>query len=186
MQDLARPLSPAVQQWVVLAGLCMLIPLPILDDWCEVQCTRRAFRALAAERGVELDKHTLDLLTAEGFSIAQGCLALIKWPFKKLFRLVLYFLTIKDVLDRAAHSALRVEMVSHALDAGLLPVDAARVRVAMDIAIGQHHTSPVIRWILRHPRPALPRLVGPMGWLMVQSGAGLVLPRFEEQVKLGR
>lgn len=186
MQATGGTLSPAVQQWVVLAGLCMLIPLPILDDWCEVQCTRRAFLAIAREHGKELDKHTLDLLTSEGFSVAQGCLALIKWPIKKLFRLVLYFLTIKDVLDRTAHSAMRVEMVAHALHLDLLPQDAARIRVAMDLAIGQHHTSPVIRWLLRHPRPALERLGGPIGWLLVQSGAGLVLPRFEEQVRMGR
>lgn len=183
MSDFPGGLTDKARPWVVFAGLSMLIPLPLVDDLAATWCTRRALRELAAERGHALSEEAVRLLIDDPFSLAQGCFALLKWPFKKLFRTVLYFLTVKDVVDRTADAALRLELAAVALEAGLLPDEAPRVRAAMDEVLRQYHTSPVLRLLLRDARPALPHLDGPLGWIAVQAGAGLVLPRFLARIR---
>lgn len=169
-----------VTRWVLLCGLSPLIPLPLVDDWAAARWTARALRELT---GGQLDEDALRLLADDHFTWAAGCRTVAIWPFKKLFRTFLVVLTVKDMLDAAARCALRAELVARALAAGDLPGRVAHVRAAMDEALDSHHTSPVVRWALRHPRPALEGATGLPGWLVVQSGGGLVLPRFVEALR---
>lgn len=163
----------------------MLIPIPFLDGYVEHRLNRAIFAELGAARGTPLSKDTLRLLANDRTSLLKGCLYVaVVWPLKKLFRTVLYFLTVKDVLDATARAALRAAMVEEALDAGLLPARADEVRARMDLVLERFRVSPLTRAMGRYERPELdtppgsPAVVRLVLWLARHAGAGVVLPAF--------
>jgi hypothetical protein len=169
--------------WVSLSGLAYFIPLPFVDDWA----ARRALR-----RALMLDGHddvtVLDTLTEDRGSLLAGCLrTAIVWPIKKLFKTVLWFLTVKEVVDRMAWAAQVVAFAREAREAGWLPERAGVVRDAMEVAFARTNWSPVTRVLTLQPRPPLPEapeaawLARGMHGLRRHGGGAILAEKFRER-----
>jgi hypothetical protein len=144
-------------QSAIVCGLTPLIPVPILDSYAERQLLKSAYARLAQDNGISLDEETLKILTDDKSNLLSGCVwVMIKWPIKKLFRTILYFLTIKDVIDTTTRTAHRLAVFKVALDSGLIPARAKEVREAMDLALARTDHSPVTRVLVRGARPPPP------------------------------
>lgn len=182
MSDRAAP--PALARNAVGVGLAALIPVPLLDEAVRRRLLRSSYTSAAADAGVALDEATVRLLAEDRGSFAVAVLvALFWWPIRKLFRTVLYFLTLKDVLDWTTEAALRAEMVYLAAARGLLPGAAGPVRDAMDEVLGRHRYSPVSRPLLLGERaeiawPGGVQLTGFVGRLCWLGGGGHLLERW--------
>lgn len=171
-------------------GLTAFIPLPWVDELVRRALLRSSLRAVAIEAGRPLEPAVIEVLSEDRTSFVWGCLiALFWWPLKKIFRTVLYFLTIKDVADWMSDAALRAELVRMAASRGYLPAHAREVRDAMEAVLAAHTTSPVTRVLLRHPRPPMEwpagssGMYGLLGTLVTHAGGGKVLPAFAERLQ---
>ena len=169
--------------WVVLSGLAYFIPLPFVDDWA----ARRALRRALQEDG-HRDELVLDTLTEDRGSMLMGCLrTAIVCPLKKLFKTVLWFLTVKEVVDRMSFAAQVVAFGRIAREAAWLPQGAGAVRDAMEVAFGRTDWSPVTRVLTFQPRPPLtvPAEATALGKLLQglrrHGGASLLEARFAER-----
>ncbi len=141
--------------WVLLSGLAACVPVPFLDDWLSRRALRRAVQ-LDAPDDAPLTDAQLDVLTGDRSSMLVGCLVTgIWWPIKKLFKTILWFLTVKDVLDRVAASAQVLVSVRVARKWGWLAGHEAAVRDAIEVAFGRTRWSPITRVLLGYERPAL-------------------------------
>jgi hypothetical protein len=174
-----------------VCGLCALIPLPWVDEYAERRTRRHMYEKVAAARGVELDAATLDTLTEDRSSLLVGCLVgVVRWPLKKLFRTVFYFLTVKDVIDGVAHAGLCAAMVDRAMAKGLLPGRAAQVRADIDLTLERHRWSPVSRFLTAGERPegawiggsddSLAKMVA---WLYRHAGGAMIVRHFEGRLE---
>lgn len=174
----------------LMCGLVLLIPLPWVDEYLERRVTRGLLRDVARARGVELDDAALDALVEDRTSVAAGIAwAILKWPFKKLFRTVFFVLAAKDSVDAVARAAHRAALVDLAAAEGALPGRAAEVRRLMDDVLVRHRVSPVTRPLWRQERPPLPA-PGPddalhafVHFLQRHGGGGVVLPAFRERLE---
>lgn len=176
-------MNPKIAHYALMAGLCSLVPIPFLDDWLERKATRHMFATLATDAGVTLDEATLDVLTEDRSSLLLGCLGtMVIWPIKKLFRTVLYFLTVKDVIDGVAAASLRASMLHAALLH--LPDRARAVRDVMDATLGRWQYSPVSRTVFRGERPAAEWIVNDdgvgraVGWIFEKAGGRPIVDDF--------
>jgi hypothetical protein len=176
--------------YLLLAGLAKLVPVPFVDDWLFRKALGRALADDAAAAGQPLDAATLEVLTEDRESMLLGCLRVaIVWPLKKLFRTVLWFLTLKDVADAWAWAALVLGMVRIGRERGWLPAHARQVRDAMEVALGRHRWSPVTRTLLRYDRPALEEASEPTGigrflqGIRRRAGAGPIERMYVERVR---
>lgn len=116
----------------VLASVCPLIPIPLLDDWAVDWIRRRQIADLLRSRGFEpLDWH-LDVLSgAEDVGWLRGCLTftltlpfkILVWLIKKIFRTLLVVLLLKDCVDRFSETFHQGFLLALALDRGW--IDAA-------------------------------------------------------------
>lgn len=182
-------MKPALTRWAFLCGCARLVPLPFVDDWLERRFTRALFQAIAESHGVALSDEALAALTEDRSSLALGCLTLlVVWPLKKLFRTVLYFLTVKDFLDAVTRAAHRATLVDIAFAEGLLPGHAAGVRDTMDTLLDRVRHSPVTRPLYRQERPDLPFPPASDGvtrfvhWLQRHGGGGVLVPQFHARL----
>lgn len=118
----------------LVTGLCNLIPVPLVDDWARDLLRKRHAMELAKSHGVELDAVDGKVLAC-GYSplSARGCVRgclysaivkptrfLIEKVFRKIVRKVLFFLTIKDVVDTVSESFHEGYLLRHALATGAL------------------------------------------------------------------
>lgn len=182
--------SLRVAHYAVAAGLAALVPVPFLDDWLKRRAHRAMYAALAVEAGQPLDEPVLDLLTEDRSSLLLGCLGTaLFWPIKKLFRTMLYFLTLKDVVDGAAEATLRAAMVRSAM--ARLPHDARAVRARMEVTLDRAQYSPVSRAFFRGERPEAPWVADADGtdrtlaWLYKKAGGGVILADFLTRLESG-
>ncbi len=179
----SRPASPRIAHCALAAGLTAFVPIPFLDEWLQRRAHRAMYAAIAAEAGQPLDEPALDLLTEDRSSLLIGCLGVaVFWPIKKLFRTLLYFLTVKDVVDGAAEATLRAAMVRAALSR--LPHDARAIRAEMEVSLARAQYSPLSRAFFRGARPAAPWVADADGtdrslaWLYQKAGGGVILADF--------
>ena len=161
-------------------GLTPFIPLPFIDEWVRARLLRKSFAAVAKSEGVELSATTLRTLSADRQGFIEGCfITLIWWPIRKLIRVVLYFLTIKESLDWTCEGVLRPEMIRHACRTGALPDDPERVRRVMRRVMIAHPHSPVKRLLFFQKRPPmdLGQTTGVVRFVyrLVQLGGGAIL-----------
>ncbi len=89
-----------------LAGLAILIPIPLVDLLFEWIFKRRMPQAIARRHGRTLSPETIRHLNRSNLSCA-GCLF---WPvelvwlvLKRTYRTILYFLTIKEATDKLSY-----------------------------------------------------------------------------------
>ncbi len=187
-----RPAHDRLARRALGVGLAALIPLPFIDEIIRKRLLRSSYRHAAADAGVSLSPDTLRALTlGQGSLLWAIAKAILVWPIKKLFKTILYFLTIKDVLDWTTEAALRAEMVHMAAKAGALPAGARQVAAQMDATLERHRFSPVTRWLRGPRRPPMvwPQgadpLLGGVGTLVALGGGASVLAAFEETLKEG-
>lgn len=125
-----------VGRYALMISLCELIPIPLLDSGIANWLRKRLVRNQAQAHGVELTSEQLRILGPSGWG---GCLGMIKsvllWPFKKLFKSVLFFLMAKSLADTFSDVVHRALMMHEAFERHWLPDEAERVRAAMDTAI---------------------------------------------------
>ena len=182
-----RVLSSKAAWFALLVGLTALVPVPLLDGWLARRAQRAMFAAIAEGRGAQLGPAALDALTEDRDSLLVGCLWMaVVWPIKKLFRTILYFLTLKDVVDGAAEAALRAAMLDAALHRAA--ADARGVRDVMDATLTRWYHSPVNRILLRGERPAAAWVAsggvsGVVGWLFRHAGGGVIVPDFTQRLE---
>lgn len=86
-----------------LAGLAILVPIPLLDVFLEWLFKRRIPGAVAKRNGRELSRYTIHYLNSQPFSCV-GCLllpfSLVLLLLKRIYRTILYFLTVKEASDK--------------------------------------------------------------------------------------
>ncbi|MCA9917980.1 MAG: hypothetical protein KC445_08515 [Anaerolineales bacterium] len=89
-----------------LAGLAILIPIPLLDVLFEWIFKRRMPQAIAKRNGRSLSPDTVRQLNRSQFS----CLGCLLWPLelvwlllKRTYRTILYFLTVKEATDKLSY-----------------------------------------------------------------------------------
>lgn len=130
----------------LLVGLCPLLPLPLIDDLTRDSLMSGLYADIFRKAGHEPNAKVINTLSANRGNMLLGCLVGLTFGLiKKAFKTMLYFLTVKEMVDWAHEAAVRAEMVNHALSRGLLPTHAEEVRTAMDLAWKHHGHSPVIR-----------------------------------------
>ena len=128
----------------VLVALAGLIPFPFIDTWIQGRLRAHLVGHLGRHHSCTFDAAQLRALSGGHSNVLLGCVfGVVWWPIKKLFRKLIYVLTVKDAIDAAADAWLRGEMVRRALVAGVLPEHAKAVRAAMDTALKTHGRSPV-------------------------------------------
>ena len=181
-------MSPAVSSHVLLAGLAMFVPVPILDEWLYRKALRRALAEDAVVAGFPLEESTLDVLTADRASLWVGCLkAIVIWPLKKLFRTIFWFLTVKDVIDAWALATETIALVRIARTRGWLPARVGAVRDAIEVSFGRHRWSPVTRFVMRYERGDIGEERAPDAFgrvlqgLRKQSGAAAIEAMFVQR-----
>ena len=129
--------APSLRRLVgysLVAGLANLIPLPILDDWVRDVLRQRQAMEIARRFGVALTGAEGKVLgSGHHPASAQGCLLgclrtlvvkpvefLFKIVFRKIVRKVLFFLTVKDVIDTFSLTLHEGYLLRHALELGAL------------------------------------------------------------------
>ncbi len=121
--------APRLEWWVLadatLAGLAALIPLPGLDLLAEAVFRRRIPRTIASRRGARLHPVVVrelgrggDWLTLEGCLLLPFRLAL--WLVKKVFRKLVYVLTVAEATTQVSEYWHRAYLVDHLVRSGRL------------------------------------------------------------------
>ncbi len=131
--------APGLRDWrlwadATCAGLSVLIPLPLVDLFFELLFRRRMPRAVARVRGV-----TLSAAAARRFGrgpqldLLGSCLTVpfvvTKWILKRVFRKLLYVLTVADAVDALSAYWHRAFLVDYLIRSGHLGADADLERV---------------------------------------------------------
>ena len=171
--------------WIVysdatFAGLAILIPIPLLDVAFEQFFKRRMPRVIARQNGLKLAPHIQLELNRGRFSCLQSCLMapvlLTLLLLKRLFRTILYFLTIKessDLLSLYWHRAFLLDYMCKAgylqdKETGIIAAEALRevlesittsplTQLAKQVIALPHHilrNLRGLRWIRRGKRDA--------------------------------
>jgi hypothetical protein len=140
VEDETKPaISPRIGfDWPIyadatLAGLATLIPLPLIDLFFEWLFRRRMPGAIARRNGRQLPPQAIQRLNRGRFGCWPGC---FMWPvtlviqfIKRLYRTVLYFLTVKAAADRLSYYWHRAFLLDYMIRRGDLD-DAAQAELA--------------------------------------------------------
>ncbi len=148
------PIQPRTSfDWAIyadatLAGLALLIPIPLLDVFLEWLFKRRIPRSVAKRNGRELDPYTNHYLNSQPFS----CVGCLLWPFtltllflKRLYRTIFYFLTIKEASDKLSlywHRAFLIDFIVRRGDADEEKTAKVAALAMVDV-LGKRTTSPL-------------------------------------------
>lgn len=138
----------AIYADATLAGFSILIPIPLLDVFIEWLFRRRIPQAVARRNGRRLDPYTIYHLNSEPLT----CIGCLLWPLslillllKRLYRTILYFLTIKDASDKLSlywHRAFLIDFMVRRGD--LDDEETAKVAaLAMREVLDRHAASPM-------------------------------------------
>lgn len=149
-----KPVQPRLSfDWAIyvdatLAGLALLIPIPLLDVFVEWLFKRRIPKAVAKRNGRAFSPYIIRYLNSQPFSWI-GCLL---WPIsltllflKRLFRTLLYFLTVKEASDKLSHYWHRAFLIDYMVRRGDLDDEktAKVAALAMYAVLGRLTTSPL-------------------------------------------
>jgi hypothetical protein len=142
--------------WIIyadatFAGLSVLVPIPLLDVAFEQLFRRRMPGVIGKRNGRSLPKETIRELNRQPSGWLQSCLG---WPIlilftflKRLYRTILYFLTIKDASDNLSlywHRAFLLDSMirsGYVDDPATMPIAAEALRQLL----AEITTSPLTR-----------------------------------------
>ena len=149
-----------------LAGLSVLVPVPLLDWFLEEQFRRRMPTAIARARSQRLPRPVLRALNAsQRGCLVSGLLVLVKLPLeliKRLSKKILYFLAIKAATDQVSYYWQRAFLIDYALRSGHLhSVESTqRARNAMEHVLDATASplTALAQRIIRSVRHVLPLL----------------------------
>lgn len=159
----ARPLDwMLLGRYAVLVALCDLIPVPLLDQWFANVLRRRLVGAIGRANG-----HDLGPVVEKGLGDmpigCSGCLlAIVVWPVKKVLKTISVVFQVKAVADEFSEVIHRGLLLEEAFEAGWLPHEPERVRLAMDRALSHVDTRVVeraVRGSMRDARHGLTQTV---------------------------
>jgi hypothetical protein len=131
-----------------LAGLSTLIPLPLIDLFFEWLFRRRMLGSIARRNGRQLQPQVARRLNRGRFGCWPGCFV---WPImlviqfiKRLYRTVLYFLTVKSATDRLSYYWHRAFLLDYMIRRGDLddPVEAELAAAALEQILANSAASP--------------------------------------------
>lgn len=131
-----------------LAGLSVLIPIPLVDWAFETFFKRRIPRSIVSRRDRDVDRRVVGYLGSGSWSW-YGCLL---WPLKliveflkRTFRTVLYFLTIKAATDGLSYYWHRAFLIDYAVRKGDLDQtpSAWQSVIVIEQLLDQTNTSPM-------------------------------------------
>ena len=131
-----------------LAGLAILIPIPLLDLFFEWIFKRRMPQAIAKRNGRTLSSETVRQLNRSNWS----CLGCLLWPLelvwlllKRTYRTILYFLTVKEATDKLSYYWHRAYLLNKMMERGDLATDeeAALAAQALHQVLESVTTSPL-------------------------------------------
>lgn len=167
---MARPETAfnwAIYRDATLAGLAVLVPLPVLDVIFEQFFRRRMPRAIARSRGRQLPPASARLLNRWGCSPASLLLFpiwLLFWLLQRLSKKILYFLTVKDAVDSLNYYWHRAFLLDYMVRAGHLDnqEQARRAEQALTRTLDEVGESPLTtlaRQVVRQSRHVLRSLI---------------------------
>lgn len=131
-----------------LAGLAILIPIPLVDLLFEWIFKRRMPQAIARRNDRTLSSETVRQLNRSSFS----CLGCLLWPLelvwlllKRTYRTILYFLTIKEATDKLSYYWHRAFLLDFMMKRGDLrgPEASALAAQALHQVLDSLTTSPL-------------------------------------------
>ena len=140
----------AIYADATFAGLAILIPIPLVDVFFEWIFRRRIPQAIAKRNGRRLNRETVFFLNNQPRNW-WGCLL---WPLaltllflKRLFRTILYFLTVKEASDKLSYYWHKAFLINYMLQRGDLDNErVARLAAeAMFRVLGEITTSPLLK-----------------------------------------
>lgn len=111
----------------LLAGVCPLIPLPLVDSWALTLVRRRAVGDLLRAEGIVVGPREVRILAGEQARLG-GCIAgvliwgVLKVAFyivRKVFRTLLFVLTLRESVHRASELFTEAYLLRYAADRGL-------------------------------------------------------------------
>ena len=88
--------------WDSLVGACCpLLPVPVVDDMALSRVRRRMVTRLAGRWGAALTPEQVALLAGQsrGWTTSRFAGKVFLYPFKRLFRKIVYFLAMKEAVD---------------------------------------------------------------------------------------
>ncbi|MCP5094248.1 MAG: hypothetical protein GY943_01715 [Chloroflexi bacterium] len=154
---MTEPTKPRTKfDWAIyadatFAGLSVLIPVPLVDLLFETIFKRRMARTIVKRNGRILDKAINREFNKWRFGCWPGCLV---WPvmlvlefLKRLYRTVLYFLTVKSASDRLSYYWHRAFLLDYMTRRGDLD-DLGKGHMAVEAleqVLGEITTSPLIQ-----------------------------------------
>ena len=136
--------------YAVLAGLTPLIPIPFIDDVALRYFKRHLVRQLSSSHGTSLSDEQIRALiddASSGGYVSGVAGAVIKYPLKKVFRKVFYFLEWKRAADTASRTYYQGFLIDHALAKGWCEPIGTRsvlqVRSSIDRVLASTDTRPI-------------------------------------------
>jgi hypothetical protein len=132
-----------------LAGLSTLIPLPLVDLFFEWLFRRRMLGAIARRNNRQLHPQVAQRLNRGRFGCWPGC---FMWPvtliiqfIKRLYRTVLYFLTVKSAADRLSYYWHRAFLLDYMIRRGDLDgvAQAELATAALERVLAHTVASPI-------------------------------------------
>jgi hypothetical protein len=144
----------AIYADATLAGLSVLIPIPLLDSLVEGFFRNRMAVTIAQRHDYPISPtavRTINARTSGWGSFVQGCLL---WPFRfvldlllKLVRKIVYFLTVKKAVDALNYYWQRAFLLDHMVRMGYVddPEQTQAAVVALEQVLAQASASPLRR-----------------------------------------
>ena len=141
----------AIYADATFAGLSVLIPIPLVDLFFEWLFKRRMAKTIAKRNGRNLPRQAYNELNRWRFGCWPGCLV---WPvmlvfefLKRLYRTVLYFLTVKSATDQLSlywHRAFLLDYMVRRGDLDDLGT-ASMSAAALSRVLNETTTSPLLQ-----------------------------------------
>ena len=131
-----------------LAGLAILIPVPLLDVLFEWIFKRRMPQAIAKRNGRKLPAETVRQLNQSNMS----CMGCLLWPLelvwlllKRTYRTIFYFLTVKEATDKLSYYWHRAYLLDFMMTRGDLAgtEESALAAEALQQLLDELTTSPL-------------------------------------------
>lgn len=161
LRDLRSPGMREVFIYSLLAGLCPLLPVPLVDDLLIRTYTRQMVKTQLKRRGMTpTAAQVARLCDAPSAGCMSGCMtgvvAAFVFVLKKLFRKLVYILAVKDCVDVASKVLHQGWLIEASVDRGLLDAESLnddahldRVRSAIDATCVEVDTRPVHQLLKR-------------------------------------